>query len=215
MRLYKNVKLQVRIHVRVCINQLYTYQTKITKYNGKTKIDRENELTVNQYKRETEDWLDQASEYVIDCFRLNDACKVPSFNYSTDVIKNAKGLREITRTSGEVTLDFISTLMFDFNIFLFGKLYLGKSDNLEECFETADGKRISEVFDTEQMAKDIKNMRKDANVQVHVYIDFDDDVQLLSDDAELMQTLYQNKGDIYNMIQEENYREDSFDDDGW
>ena len=82
-------------------------------------------------------------------------------------------------------------------------------------FETSDGKRISEVFDTEQMAKDIKNMQKDANVQVHVYIDFDDDVQLLSDDAELMQTLYQNKGDIYNMIQEENYRENSFDDDGW
>ena len=215
MRLYKNVKLYVKTHVRVCINQLYTYQTRITKYNGETKINRENELTVNQYKRETEDWLDQASEYVIDYFQWNDACKVSSFNSSTDVIKNAKGLREITRTSGEVTLDFISTLMFDFNIFLFGKLYLGKSDNLEECFETSDGKLISEVFDTEQMAKDIKNMQKDANVQVHVYIDFDDDVQLLSDDAELMETIYQNKGDIYNMIQEENYREDSFDDDGW
>lgn len=215
MRVYKNVKLYVKTHVRVVINQLYTYQTKITKYNGETKINRENELTVNQYQREIDDWLDNASEYVIDCFRLNDACKVPSFNYSTDVIKNAKGLREITRTSGEVTLDFISTLMFDLNIFLFGKLYLGKSDNLEECFETSNGKSIPEVFDTEQMAKDIKNMQKDANVQVHVYIDFDDDVQLLSDDAELLETLYQNKGDIYNMIQEENYPEHSYEDDDW
>lgn len=202
MRLFKDVKVELKATMNIDIIYNSNCPCKIKKYNGQTKVESvqmpynsraEFEKTI-QFMRD----LNLIEES--DCVEVT---KEKITDYHADW--NNTGIKEIDRSNGIASIVYNATYKYDINLIVYGRLYIGNGANFEDCFETKSGIKLDEIINTEAITKLIASKLPTEKFDKEVIVEYkyEDDVRLLPNNDEFREAIYANKDEIFNAIDDD------------
>lgn len=206
MRLYQDVKIELKLHLTIDVSEICTCPIKIKKYAGKTTIESiDNPYTKDEYNRLIRDI--NIPDIIYNHIR-DDSISITNQDNNRDTYKrNAKEFEELNRTEGKLKVKYESHNTSDLILLVYGRLYFKNGSEFEDCFETRSGLNIDSIVNTSTLTKLIKDTLPDHDLNINVISDFEDDVKLLPNDEDFVDALYANKSDIMSAIEEDlNYK---------
>lgn len=206
MRLYKDVKIELKLNITIDLSEIFTCSIKIKKYAGKTTI----ESIDSPYTKEEYDRLirDINIQNIIYNHIRDDSISITNQDNNRDTYKrNAKEFEELSRTEGKLKVKYESHVTSDLTLLVYGRLYFKNGSEFEDCFETRSGLTIDSMVNTSALTKLIKDALPDHDLNINIVSNFEDDVKLLPNDEDFVDALYANKSDIMSAIEEDlNYK---------
>lgn len=206
MRLYQDVKVELKLKITIDLSEVFTCSIKIKKYAGKTTIESiDSPYTKEEYDRLIRDINIQ--DIIYNHIR-DDSISITNQDNNRDTYKrNAKEFEELSRTEGKLKVKYESHFTSDLILLVYGRLYFKNGSEFEDCFETRSGLNIDSIVNTSALTKLIKDALPDHDLNINVISDFEDDVKLLPNDEDFVDALYANKSDIMSAIEEDlNYK---------
>ena len=204
MRLYKDVKVELKASTKITIKGIAHCTAKIKKYAGETKIV-SIDGRVDYEKREKD--LKFMNDYQLSID--SDDIDIIDIKYDTedpDITKS--NFKEIDRSNASLNINYIKS--YDYNIVLqvYGRLFIGNGPNFEDCFETKLGFKLDEIIDDKKIADCIKSRLTDLlDYEITVTHKYDDNVRLLPNNEEFVDAIYENANDIMSAIEDDlNYK---------
>ena len=195
MRLYKDVKVKIHTTINIEFSEQDIYKAQIKKYNGKTTIMQE--ITKPLYydyatykKKLSDTFMSETNRHASFSTYLKNIIKDSndkSYDFSGyDVnydVHYSDNMQELNRTEALITTTYTTNIKCEVEFILYGKLYIGKSDEFEECFETYTGLTLNELVNTNYIKSNIEkfifDIWKGNIIDVKVINTFDDEVELL------------------------------------
>ena len=206
MRLYQDVKIELKLKITVDVSEVVTCPIKIKKYAGKTTI----ESIDSPYTNDEYDRLIRNINIpdIIYCHIRDDSISITNQDNDRDTHKrNAKEFEELSRTEGKLKVKYESQVTSDLTLLVYGRLYFKNGSEFEDCFETRSGLNVDSIVNISALTKLIKEAIPDHDLHVNIVSKFEDDVKLLPNDEDFVDALYANKSDIMDAIEEDlNYK---------
>ena len=200
MRLYKDVKVELKASTKITIKGIAKCTAKIKKYAGETKIV-SIDGRVDYEKREKDLKFMEDYQLSIDSNDID----IIDIKYNTedpDITKS--NFKEIDRSNATLNINYIKS--YDYNIVLqvYGRLFIGNGPNFEDCFETRSGFKLDEIIDDKKITNYIKSRLTDImNYEITVTHKYDDNVRLLPNNDEFVDAIYENASDIMSAIDDD------------
>ena len=187
MRLYKNVKIELKVTINIIAKQIDIDPITIKKYNGK--IEKINDyagfwphlferLCNSTLKERLYRYIEHYSNIKVDNIELVPfTTKMKELDY-----------KELNRTNAEVTNEYVCNPVYKLVLTIYGKLFSGDDDKFEENFKTSDDLYLTDIFNDEQLNKIIyetitkeysEESKKKLNVFVHAQMD--DEVRMVGE----------------------------------
>lgn len=210
MRLYKDIKVELKATIKIIVEENLSCNATIKKYNGKTSIVSENAQSESEFRRLMNEILNESNiaNKVVD---TNDnAIQIQNIQrINFNIYSRNDRMKEINRTNATLYKVYKANASYDITLFIYGRLYIGGySSEFEDCFETRSGIRLGEIIDNEFIERYIKttyeknsgDKHKNGSISTEVHYQFNDNVKLLQDENEFRDTVYANKDAIVNII---------------
>ena len=201
MRLFKDVKVELRATMNVDITYNPSCPCKIKKYGGQTKV----ESVQMPYNSRTD--FEKTIQFMqnlnlIEESNCVEVIKEDITDYKTDW--NNTGVKEIDRSNRIALIVYNASYKYDINLVVYGRLYIGNGANFEDCFETRSGIKLDEIINTDAITKLIESKlpKEDFDKEVKVEYKYEDDVRLLPNEDEFREAIYANKDEIFDAIDE-------------
>lgn len=205
MKLFKNVKVKISGTLKLSFGTIHTYDATIKKYGGKCEIVDYKYDNIYKYSYNENNKYGIAQEIKR---LLGLVMKCDDFEYELENIKSNMILdntKEINRTYAEVTYKYITIAEIKLSFITYGKLYINH-DSFEDSFITHTGYRYNELIDLKKLqelfgdylsydGKRLLNYEK-----VNIDMNYDDDVQLLPDNDEILDIIYSSKDQIVSEL---------------
>ena len=208
MRLYKDIKIELKATVKINVEETLPCNATIKKYNGKTRIVCENSPSALEFRHLMSEILDEhnMARKIIDA--EDNAIHIQNIqriDFNTDS-RNDR-MKEINRTNATLYKVYEANASYDITLFIYGRLYIGGySSEFEDCFETRSGIRLGDIIDNEFIERYIKttyeknSKHENGSISTEVHYQFNDNVKLLQDENEFRDTIYDNKDAIVDII---------------
>jgi len=202
MRLFKDVKVELKATMNIDIIYNLNCPCKIKKYNGKTKV----ESVQMPYNSRAE--FEKTIQFIRDLNLIEESdcvevTKEEITDYHADW--NNTGIKEIDRFNGIASIVYNASYKYDVNLIVYGRLYIGNGANFEDCFETKSGIKLDEIINTEAITKLIASKLPEEKFDKEVIVEYkyEDDVRLLPNNDEFREAIYANKDEIFNAIDDD------------
>ena len=202
MRLFKDVKVELKATMNVDITYNPNCPCVIKKYSGHTKVDSV-QMPYNSRVEFEKTLQFMRNLHLIEESNCVEVTKEDITDYHADW-KNT-GVKEIDRSNGIALIVYNASYKYDINLIVYGRLYIGNGANFEDCFETKSGIKLDEIINTEAITKLIasKLPKENFDKEVKVEYKYDDDVRLLPNDDEFREAIYANKDEIFDSINDD------------
>lgn len=202
MRLFKDVKVELKATMNIDITYNPSCPCVIKKYGGQTKV----ELVQTPFKSTTE--FENTLKFMQDLKLIEESnCVEVTKEDITDYHADWKntGVKEIDRSKGIALIVYNASYRYDINLVVYGRLYIGNGSNFEDCFETRSGIKLDDVINADVITKLIESKlpKEDFDKEVTVKYKYEDDVRLLPNDDELKEAIYANKDEIFEAINDD------------
>ena len=202
MRLYKDIKIELKSILNVNITKRIECDAAIKKYGGNITIESinspytQNEFTKMISNRYIDDILrygdiDDKTIYINSLKRLESLVEVYRQNY-----------KEIDRHNAKITMVYDANIPYEITYIIYGRLFIGNGSNFEDCFETRSGQKLDELLTFTNSIDGIKTLLRN-EFDVNITYDLDDNVKLLPNDNEFSEAIYQNKDTILDAIEDD------------
>ena len=214
MKLYKDVKVELRSLLTIKFSDYFADKLQIKKYKGQTKVVEC--LDSTRISKNTYNYTNALKQHLLDdLFRIIEDTinydKDSSYNLNSIIANDYKineyinDIQESSRTEairkGKYDITIILELKFD----VYGKLFIGQSNEFEECFETQSGLKVDELIKIDSIKSKIDNFLitewskycKDLEVSSSFY----EEVKLLPfREDEFSEAIYAHSDDISDAI---------------
>ena len=202
MRLYKDIKIELKSMLNVNIIKHIECDAAIKKYGGNITFESINSpYTQNEFTKMI------SSSYIDDIIRYEDC------DDNTIYINNLKRLeclvevyrqnyKEIDRHNAKITMVYDATIPYDITYIIYGRLFIGNGSNFEDCFETKSGQKLDEILTFTNSINKIKILLNN-EFDVNITYTLDDNVKLLTNDNDFSEAIYQNKDTILDAIEDD------------
>ena len=202
MRLFKDVKVELKATMNVDITYNPNCPCVIKKYSGHTKVDSV-QMPYNSRVEFEKTLQFMRNLHLVEESNCVEVTKEDITYYHADW-KNT-GVKEIDRSNGIALIVYNASYKYDINLIVYGRLYIGNGANFEDCFETKSGIKLDEIINTEAITKLIasKLPKENFDKEVKVEYKYDDDVRLLPNDDEFREAIYANKDEIFDSINDD------------
>ena len=202
MRLFKDVKVELKANMNVDIIYNTTCPCVIKKYGGQTTL----ESIKMPYSSKTD--FEKTIQFMHDISLIEESnCVEVTKEDITDykVDWNDTGIKEIDRHNGIVSIVYNASYKYNITLVVYGRLYIGNGANFEDCFETRSGIKLDEIINTDNIVKLIESKLPKADFikEVKAEYKYEDDVRLLPNEDEFREAIYANKDEIFNAIDDD------------
>lgn len=187
MRLYQDIKVQLKADFEVRLEEILECPATIKKYNGKTKIDTiigEKGLMKYETFMHSIKIPDIIAKYIEDT--ENNSISVELREDNLKVFKSEGSIEETDRSNANVVFNYNTRVTAKYDITAYGRLYMDANQPFEDNFQTRDGITIKELVPISILEKIIYEKVKDQNpnTTVEIFYQFENDVKLVSSNSD-------------------------------
>ena len=154
MRLFKDVKIELKATMNVDIIYNTSCPCKIKKYGGQTKV----ESVQMPYNSRTD--FEKTIQFMHDLSLIEESncvevTKETITDYQADW--NNTGIKEIDRSNGIASVIYNASYKYNITLVVYGRLYIGNGANFEDCFETRSSIKLDEIINTDNITRRIES----------------------------------------------------------
>lgn len=187
MRLYQDIKVQLKADFEVRLEEILECPATIKKYNGQTRIDT---VTGEKGMMKYETFMhsikipDIIAKYIEDT--ENNSISVELCEDNLKVFKSEGNIEEIDRSNANVVFNYNTRVTAKYDITVYGRLYMNANQPFEDNFQTRDGITIKELVPVALLERIIyeKVQEQNPNTTVEIFYQFENDVKLVSSDTD-------------------------------